>query len=73
MLHECPAEQKITYFEEGPRETLRLTRQSGPNGVKGVIDGMRVARSTMAARIGGVVLAVKATFRRLCGAGRSDW
>jgi hypothetical protein len=73
MLHEWPAEQKITYFEEGPRETLRLTRQSGLIGAKGVIDATAVARTTMVVRIGGVALAARVTFRRPCGAGRSAW
>jgi hypothetical protein len=73
MLDEWPAEQKITDFEEGPRATLRLTRQSGPIVAKGVIDAIRVGRTCTTAWIGGAVLGARATYRRPCGGGRSAW
>jgi hypothetical protein len=73
MLHECPAEQKITHFVEGPRATLELTWQSGPIAAKGVIAATRVGRTTTMEKIGDAVLGARATFRRPCGAGRSIW
>lgn len=73
MLYECPGEQKITDFEEGPRATLRLTRQSGPNAVNGVIAAMRIGPTSMREWIGGAVLGARATCRRPSGGGRSVW
>jgi hypothetical protein len=73
MLDECPAEQKITDFVEGPRPTLPPTRQSGPIDANGVIDATPIEGSSMSEWIDGVVLGARATFPRRCGAGRWVW
>lgn len=73
MLDECPGEQKITDFEEGPGTTPPLTQWSGLIAASGVIDATRVGQTTTKGWIGGVVLGARATFRRPCGVGRLVW
>jgi hypothetical protein len=74
MLDECPAEQKITDFVEGPRATLPPTWQSGPIDANGVIDATPTERtSTLEEWTGGGDLGARATSPRRCGGGRWVW